>query len=222
MSARYHRIHDILYNSQFRLTMPTKEASTEWIGFAGVGADAQDISAGVWPHASFINHSCLGNVSRAFIGDLMVVRALRPIRAGEELLFSFCTYKNPDRKGVLRRGWGFECRCPWCTAEAHDDQNAIDLRNKLWDAADTFVVLKLRDLFRGRTVSRNVVSQINDKLRELHATYDRDLYQGIPRIVSFADLPSALGRFFADVSACTGHIVTSLLPHGRPRRPQRL
>lgn len=40
-------------------------------------------STGVWIHASYANHSCIGNVSRAFIGDMMIVRASRDIRKGD-------------------------------------------------------------------------------------------------------------------------------------------
>jgi SET domain-containing protein len=44
-------------------------------------------SCGVWPLASYINHSCFSNVRRSFIGDMMIVRATQDLRANTELLF---------------------------------------------------------------------------------------------------------------------------------------
>lgn len=44
-------------------------------------------SCGVWPLASYINHSCYSNVRRSFIGDMMIVRATQDLIANTELVF---------------------------------------------------------------------------------------------------------------------------------------
>ncbi|PSR81369.1 hypothetical protein BD289DRAFT_484477 [Coniella lustricola] len=46
-------------------------------------------ATGIWLHASYVNHSCLQNTLRAFIGDMMIVRAFRDIKAGEEIFMSY-------------------------------------------------------------------------------------------------------------------------------------
>ena len=46
-------------------------------------------SCGVWPTASYINHSCRKSATRAFIGDVMIVRATRGIPTGSEVTFRY-------------------------------------------------------------------------------------------------------------------------------------
>ncbi|KAL4861267.1 hypothetical protein BDV12DRAFT_204185 [Aspergillus spectabilis] len=49
-------------------------------------------SCGVWPLASYINHSCDSNAQRSFNGDMMIVRATRDITRDSEITF---WYKSP-------------------------------------------------------------------------------------------------------------------------------
>lgn len=60
--------------------------------------------------ASYMNHSCVENTFRSFIGDMP---------AGTELTTSYwpATTYEPERRPVLRRDWHFDCECPLCTAE---------------------------------------------------------------------------------------------------------
>ena len=50
----------------------------------------------------YVNHGCAPNLG--FIDGTLTLRALRPIRAGEELLWDYAT-------AIDEPGWGFECRC---------------------------------------------------------------------------------------------------------------
>jgi hypothetical protein len=65
-------------------------------------------AAGIWLTASKINHSCIGNCHRSFIGD---------IAAETELLFH---YHSPNPMEIYQdvqkglRTWGFVCECGWC------------------------------------------------------------------------------------------------------------
>lgn len=49
---------------------------------ANVGVNGKQ---GLFIHASQIAYSCMPNTARAFVGDLMVVRASRAIKAGDQL-----------------------------------------------------------------------------------------------------------------------------------------
>lgn len=40
---------------------------------------------GIWPLASYLNHSCLGTATRAFIGDFLIARATQDLPASAEL-----------------------------------------------------------------------------------------------------------------------------------------
>ncbi|KAG9663163.1 SET domain-containing protein, partial [Aureobasidium melanogenum] len=77
-------------------------------------------STGLWIRIANANHACLSNAVRSFIGDLIILRAARDIKDGEEITIS---YQNPaplleDRQKVLSNSWGFRCNCLLCTSEA--------------------------------------------------------------------------------------------------------
>ncbi|KAL3420667.1 tpr domain protein [Phlyctema vagabunda] len=77
-------------------------------------------SCGVWPLASYINHSCNSNARRAFIGDMMIVRATRDLAPDTEISF---WYRFPVAEGNAVRQkqlehWAFRCDCAMC----RDDQ----------------------------------------------------------------------------------------------------
>lgn len=49
---------------------------------------------GLWPEFSLINHSCLPNSVNYLMGDRMVVRAVSPVAAGEEVLINYLGRSN--------------------------------------------------------------------------------------------------------------------------------
>ncbi|KAI4931016.1 uncharacterized protein J4E92_004850 [Alternaria infectoria] len=66
--------------------------------------------------ASYINHSCLGNVCRTFIGDMMIIRATKDLDVGTELTFPY-VYPNgkyDENMDDELKTWGFICNCPLC------------------------------------------------------------------------------------------------------------
>jgi SET domain-containing protein len=72
--------------------------------------------------ASFLNHSCEPNVTM-FPGDdhKVVFMALRPIRPGDELVFSYIGHKTlmsrETRRKLIKEKFGFDCECFKCRAE---------------------------------------------------------------------------------------------------------
>ncbi|KAK3339820.1 TPR domain protein [Lasiosphaeria hispida] len=156
-------------------------------------------SCGVWPTASYINHSCDSNARRAFIGDMMVVRATRNLPADTELTFWYhppSTDPLPylERQRPLLRGWGFMCKCAMCH----------DLRD-----SPAAVVQKRRDLraqFRalipplggedqaGRIPGRGAVKKAAAVVDTLNATYKRPAAQA-PRW-GVSDLQLSLARVY--------------------------
>ncbi|KAF5581687.1 unc-45 like b [Fusarium pseudoanthophilum] len=74
-------------------------------------------SVGVWLLAARINHSCVGNCRRSFIGDMAIIRAARDIPADTELTIPYRPSTNSEsyqdvQKGLAR--WGFKCDCELC------------------------------------------------------------------------------------------------------------
>ena len=76
---------------------------------------------GLWLLPSFINHSCIPNVVKLYIGDICIVRAITDIAEGDEI---FCSYIPLDtfptvesRKEFLK----FTCNCKLCKYEKSPD-----------------------------------------------------------------------------------------------------
>lgn len=74
---------------------------------------------GVYPEFSMINHSCVANCRFAADparGHLMEVRAMRPIRKGEEITIQYVspTAGTAARQAHLFKQWKFRCSCARC------------------------------------------------------------------------------------------------------------
>jgi hypothetical protein len=76
---------------------------------------------GVWPEASFFNHSCRPNVGKRRVGRAWHFWAARDIECGEELLISYLGGDEDDLDQAGRRDrlscWGFDCSCSRCLDE---------------------------------------------------------------------------------------------------------
>jgi Zn finger protein HypA/HybF involved in hydrogenase expression len=77
---------------------------------------------GVWPLASFFNHSCSPNVGKRRVGRAWDFWTSRSIAKGEELCISYMGGDEVDLDVVERRlrlseTWVFECGCERCGSE---------------------------------------------------------------------------------------------------------
>ncbi|KAK1535380.1 hypothetical protein CPAR01_08922 [Colletotrichum paranaense] len=92
-------------------------------------------TCGIWTQASHINHSCVGNCRRSFIGDVMVVRASRDMDADTELLISYrppdeCASYDETQKHL--KNWGFTCRCELCEEKKSISKQTFQKRQGLF------------------------------------------------------------------------------------------
>lgn len=74
---------------------------------------------GVWPSASYFNHSCGPNVDKTRVGRTWEFTARVDVSADEELSISYlggeeATLSRADRQERLKRVWGFDCACTRC------------------------------------------------------------------------------------------------------------
>ncbi|RDL33978.1 SET-containing protein [Venustampulla echinocandica] len=135
-------------------------------------------SAGLWILASYINHSCISNSEKESMGDLMVLRATRPISANEEITHSYDASSDYDARTVaLMNTWGFTCTCTLCIAEKADGPALRKKRQELENEANALVG---RDIaVRAKRLSiikaRRLARSIND-------TYDDERYKDLPRM----------------------------------------
>ncbi|KAH6844726.1 hypothetical protein B0I37DRAFT_433298 [Chaetomium sp. MPI-CAGE-AT-0009] len=134
--------------------------------------------AGLWPRAALINHSCIPNSEREFIGDLMVVRATKNIAKGEEVVHRYDESGLYEaRQRALMTTWGFECSCALCVVEKGEDPTVQEKRGTLAKEADAFLksVGSSGNKKLATTKARRLVKAIDE-------TYDEKKYRGLPRL----------------------------------------
>ncbi|KAM0342585.1 hypothetical protein ACHAPU_009440 [Fusarium lateritium] len=121
------QIHDIIQRNAFG---PGQQTEDE---------DISNASTGLWIRASYINHSCIPNSKKDFIGDLLIFRATRRITAGEEITHSYDESSDYGiRKAMIRKTWNFECRCQLCTVEEAEGEVIRKRRLEVEDKANDF------------------------------------------------------------------------------------
>ena len=84
---------------------------------------------GLWRTASFINHSCVPNTRRAFIGDIMIFRAQRDLPVGTELTINYCPTVLPlEQREKRLESYSFRCSCQQCVCERQTKKKAFSQR----------------------------------------------------------------------------------------------
>ncbi|KAL6352613.1 hypothetical protein LRP88_13080 [Fusarium phalaenopsidis] len=121
-------------------------------------------TCGIWLLASKLNHSCVDNCRRSFIGDMQIIRATKDLPADTELLF---VYRSPEplesyqdvQKGLS--SWGFKCECELCLERKATCGTALQRRR----AIDQ----DLKRLLRNTKFSQ--VTKARQLLNKLEQTY---------------------------------------------------
>lgn len=158
------RIHDIMSRNAFG---QGPQFSSE---------DAQSASTGLWIHAAYINHSCIPNATKEYIGDFMLLRAMRSIPKGEEIFHAYDESSDYDtRQASLMTTWGFECSCKLCEVESSDSKEVRGKREELRGEADAFLE---RENWAG--ASRVKVAKAQRIKKGIDETYDKEKYKGLP------------------------------------------
>ncbi|KAM0321050.1 hypothetical protein ACHAPQ_009752 [Fusarium lateritium] len=159
------QIHDIVQRNAFG---PGQQTEDE---------DISNASTGLWIRASYINHSCIPNTTKDFIGDLVIFRATRGIAAGEEITHSYDeSIDYQARKAAIRRTWDFECRCQLCVVEEAESEDLRRRRRQAEAKTNEFVENNNPVGASGMVVRRAKMFR-----QALNETYDVKRYKGLPR-----------------------------------------
>ena len=88
-----------------------------------VDLDGHNLGHGLYPLASFFNHSCSPNAVVSFSGQTLVVRALRDIPAEEEVTIAYVELYAPReyRRLQLQAKKKFVCQCRRCVSPAEGE-----------------------------------------------------------------------------------------------------
>lgn len=87
--------------------------------FGITGKNGDDVGTGIFPLASFFNHSCAPNVMRVAADNKLVFIASRPIDKHQQLFVCyrsiFSASPKPERQQQLLKSYRFTCSCEACT-----------------------------------------------------------------------------------------------------------
>lgn len=146
-----------------------------------VESPAGRMAQGVWPHASRMNHSCVPNTIRSFLGDLLVSRATRDIREGEELFHEYVPVKalSDVRQAQFRAGWGFTCRCKLCEGEARGSAEGLEKRKEVLHRINK--ACEKKSVGKG-FVPDSAIRTVDRLARQLEELHEAEVYEGLPRL----------------------------------------
>jgi SET and MYND domain-containing protein len=87
---------------------------------------------GVWPIASYFNHSCEPNVGKRRVGRGWEFWTAQGVEEGEELCISYMGGDERDlnlgeRRGRTKEIWGFVCACMKCVVEEEEEEEELEL-----------------------------------------------------------------------------------------------
>ncbi|KAI1013672.1 hypothetical protein LB503_010702 [Fusarium chuoi] len=159
------QVHDIIQCNAFGMGQQTEDE------------DVSNASTGLWIRASYINHSCIPNTMKDFVGDLIIFRATRRIAAGEEITHSYDESSDYEaRRANILRTWNFQCRCQLCHVEGAERDHVRERRRQAGEKADSFA-----EANSPYGASRIMVRKAKMLRQTLNETYDVKSYKGLPR-----------------------------------------
>ena len=128
------RIETVVSLNAFSLVSPFKVKKL--LGSHGRGLETiseANVDTALYEVPSFLNHSCAANATYEFAGDIMVLRAVRSLKAGDEVTVLYTPPDMPymQRLQIWTRKWGFTCGCILCQAERIDDATRRQERTNL-------------------------------------------------------------------------------------------
>ncbi|KAF2198011.1 SET domain-containing protein [Delitschia confertaspora ATCC 74209] len=167
------RIHAILRHNSFNAPLTS---------FSLLHQPHQEMRTGIWLHASSINHSCIPNSVRTFVGDIFVLRATRDVKEGEEVVMQYLSPDVDEKVRAERLGeWGFECRCRLCEVDESIGEVEREERGKLFEQLKGAV---MKAAGNGVPPTNTAIKKIAKMTRELESLYDAhsELYASLPRL----------------------------------------
>lgn len=138
------------------------------------------------PLPAILNHACLPNVSSIFLGDVVLTKALRPLRKGEEISHEYVRggMDYAARQSLLSKH-GFVCRCPLCDLDRSDGDERLQARKRIfavqvpavYGRSDALLSRSGRGAVcdeRDRESHRDIREALQDVVCDLQKTYNDD------------------------------------------------
>ena len=142
---------------------------------------------GLWTHAANMNHSCVANSMRSFLGDMLISRATRNIKKGEELFQQYVPVKSvPDaRNAQYTEAWGFACNCALCAGERRSSPALLAKRKDLVAQLEKLLNKKQQPK-KGTVIPDASIRQIDRLHKQLEDLHEAAIYEPpslLPRLM---------------------------------------
>jgi tetratricopeptide (TPR) repeat protein len=174
------QIRSIIDVNAFGIPTPSKQRSTRPFGFTAEFMEQTQLgdNTGLFLKTAMMNHSCVPNTRKVFVGDSIVIRATRPIKKGEEILQSYAQTDADvgERRQMLSSTWHFDCKCKLCSAEEKETEEKRNNRDTLERRAN-----QLGMAIKNSSASMQEVAKADVLLKSLKGSYDAELYKNLPR-----------------------------------------
>jgi hypothetical protein len=139
------------------------------------GERQADSPSGLFLATAFINHACDNNAIWQPMGDCMVVRALRPLKAGTEVLHPYIPVEasSETRRSIFEKHFDSgSCNCTLCTADKKDGMMNLRRRNDLLEQFKTVMAsLQARGAVSGPQALAAERRKLSSLLVGLEKTY---------------------------------------------------
>ncbi|XP_069779637.1 histone-lysine N-methyltransferase Smyd1-like isoform X2 [Narcine bancroftii] len=83
----------------------------------------QAVGVGLFPNLCLVNHNCWPNCTVILNNGKIQLRAIQPVKSGEELTVSYVDFLNlsTDRREMLKKQYYFDCNCEHCQKGIKND-----------------------------------------------------------------------------------------------------
>ncbi|KAL0274623.1 UNVERIFIED_CONTAM: hypothetical protein PYX00_002712 [Menopon gallinae] len=136
----------------------------------------EEIGAGAYATLSLINHSCDPNVVRHSYGNMLALRAIRPIKKGEQLLdnygYHYAVLSLYERRMSLMSQYFFECACEACEKNWPQQQDLPETNPVFKDNIDVKKYELLTESFQKNVEDIFQGEYRDDILKELYNYLD--------------------------------------------------
>ena len=131
----------------------------------------EDDPCAVFLMPSYINHACLGNCVRGFIGDMMIVRALDNLKAGTELLMTYIDiFSDIEERQIQIKKHQFVCNCRLCELDVAESRDVRNRRNAAFQTFQNEIFLKMKFGLFSNIIE--LVGMAEDVINKIEKTYE--------------------------------------------------
>lgn len=166
----------------------------------------EDESCAVFLMPSYINHACLGNCVRSFIGDMMIVRALDDLTAGTELLMTYIDiFSDIDERQLTICKHQFICKCTLCELDETESRDIRNRRNTAFQMFQNEIFLKMtQGLVIHPQATVKVAEEIIDKIEKTYNETNRKelKIRMCPQLMFLAKLYTSIGNLDKSIQTC--------------------